>query len=281
MAGDNPIELEIERAVRGHEHENEEIRQEVQGRVENNRGKNRQEMHIAQGGYLPPHYAQGGVGHAQGGYNQDPYGNAQGGPNQSVAQIEKSEVINKLLERVDMLENAKVVSFQQSPPPLFEDLNPCMSQIPPPMEEVNFMSRQGYQGPQGNYGQGRQERYNPPNYQSGQGNQAYNPNQRKHDPFSYANPKTVIPFPPGFEPGAKPPNNEGKLSTDEMLSLIYKEIKEKDAKVDEYMKSTSNQIKNMEYQMGQLATTLSNSEVARVIKGLQHQMNMKKKKKRT
>ncbi|KAL8516154.1 hypothetical protein ACS0TY_014718 [Phlomoides rotata] len=44
-----------------------------------------------------------------------------------------------------------------------------------------------------------------------------------------------------------------------MLSLIYKEMKEmreQDTKVNEYMKSNSNQIKNMEFQIGQLATTV-------------------------
>ncbi|KAL8546338.1 hypothetical protein ACS0TY_006161 [Phlomoides rotata] len=150
------------------------------------------------------------------------------------------------------------------------------------MEEVSFMGRQGYQGPQGNFGQGRQGqfqpqgqqpfqpqgqfpnqgqgRYNSPNYQSGQGNQAYNPNQRKNDNFSYANQKAAVPFPPGFEPGAKLPNNEGKPSTDEMLALIYKEIKEKDVKVDEYMKATSSKIKNLEFQMSQLATTVGHMQ---------------------
>ncbi|KAL8488546.1 hypothetical protein ACS0TY_024723 [Phlomoides rotata] len=48
-----------------------------------------------------------------------------------------------------------------------------------------------------------------------------------------------------------------------MLSLIYKEMKEmreKDTKVDEYMKSTRRQIKNMEFQMGQLATTVGHMQ---------------------
>ncbi|KAL8482890.1 hypothetical protein ACS0TY_025793 [Phlomoides rotata] len=68
-------------------------------------------------------------------------------------------------------------------------------------------------------------------------------------------------FPSGFEPGAKPPNNEGRPSTDEILSLIYKEMKEmreQDAKVNEYMKSNSSQIKNMEFRIGQLTTMVGN-----------------------
>ncbi|KAL8548325.1 hypothetical protein ACS0TY_007595 [Phlomoides rotata] len=148
------------------------------------------------------------------------------------------------------------------------------------MEEVNFMGRQGHQG---NYGQGRQYQpqgtyqsqgptYNQGQFQQGQvkfqnpsqqyqgGGSSYNPNARKHENFSYSNPKTMVQYPPGFEPGAKPPNNEGRPSIDEMLSLIYKEMKEKDAKVDEYMKSNSSQIKNMEFQIRQLATTVGNMQ---------------------
>ncbi|KAL8541338.1 hypothetical protein ACS0TY_002549 [Phlomoides rotata] len=48
-----------------------------------------------------------------------------------------------------------------------------------------------------------------------------------------------------------------------MLSLIYKEMKEmreQDAKVNEYMKSNSSQIKNMEFQIGQLATTVGHMQ---------------------
>ncbi|KAL8508414.1 hypothetical protein ACS0TY_018868 [Phlomoides rotata] len=195
------------------------------------------------------------------------------GSNQRVAQIEESEVLRKLLERVDMLENAKVVSFQQSIPPLIEDLNQCMNQSPQPIEEVNFMGRQGYQGQQGSYGQGTYQAQG--QYHQGQGKfqnapqqfpgggSSYNPNVRKHENFSYSNPRAAVQFPPGFEPGAKPPNNEGRPSTNEMLSLIYKEMKEireKDTKVDEYMKSNSNQMKNMEFQIGQLATTVGHMQ---------------------
>ncbi|KAL8480485.1 hypothetical protein ACS0TY_027137 [Phlomoides rotata] len=145
------------------------------------------------------------------------------------------------------------------------------------------MGRQGYQGQQGNYGQGRQYQpqgtyqsqgpsYNQGQYHQGQGKfqnpsqqfqgcgSSYNLNARKHDNFSYSNPKAAVQFPPGFEPGAKPPNNEGRSSTDEMLSLIYKEMKEKEAKVDEYMKSKSNQMKSMEFQIGQLVTTVGHMQ---------------------
>ncbi|KAL8479047.1 hypothetical protein ACS0TY_030808 [Phlomoides rotata] len=151
------------------------------------------------------------------------------------------------------------------------------------MEEVNFMGRQGYQGQQGNFGQGRQFQPQPQGFFQPQGQyhaqgqgkfqnapqqfpgggSSYNPNARKHENFSYSNPKTAVQFPPGFEPRAKPPNNEGRPSTDEMLSLIYKEMKEmreQDVKVNEYMKSNSSQIKNMEFQIGQLATTVGHMQ---------------------
>ncbi|KAL8461312.1 hypothetical protein ACS0TY_032693 [Phlomoides rotata] len=117
----------------------------------------------------------------------------------------------------------------------------------------------GQGGGVGSYGQGRQ--YQPQGtYQSQGCGSSYNPNARKHDNFSYSNPKAAMQFPLGIEPGAKPPNNEGRPSTDEMLSFIYKEMKEKDVKVDEYMKSTSSQIKNIEFQMGQLATTVGHMQ---------------------
>ncbi|KAL8556865.1 hypothetical protein ACS0TY_004368 [Phlomoides rotata] len=37
-------------------------------------------------------------------------------------------------------------------------------------------------------------------------------------------------------------------------------MEEKDAKVDEYMKSNNSQMKNMEFQIGQLATTVGNMQ---------------------
>ncbi|KAL8512646.1 hypothetical protein ACS0TY_018947 [Phlomoides rotata] len=63
-----------------------------------------------------------------------------------------------------------------------------------------------------------------------------------------------------FNSGAKPPNNEGRPSQDDAMEIMFK-------KMDEFMKSTSSQIKTMEqqmgtqiktleHQMGQLATTV-------------------------
>ncbi|KAL8457337.1 hypothetical protein ACS0TY_035259 [Phlomoides rotata] len=46
---------------------------------------------------------------------------------------------------------------------------------------------------------------------------SYNQNFKHHENFSYANQKAAVQFPPGFNPGAKPPNNEGRPSQDEVM----------------------------------------------------------------
>ncbi|KAL8460354.1 hypothetical protein ACS0TY_032042 [Phlomoides rotata] len=124
------------------------------------------------------------------------------------------------------------------------------------------MGRNNGQG--GWYGQGKQVQQGLPQPQ-GQGwfqnspqqfpggGTSYNPNARKHENFSYSNPKAAVQYPPGFDPGAKPPNNEGRPSTDEMLSLIYKEMKEKDAKREENGKIMTQHYKGLEAQFAQLS----------------------------
>ncbi|KAL8520478.1 hypothetical protein ACS0TY_011120 [Phlomoides rotata] len=175
-----------------------------------------------------------------------------------------------------MLESAKVASFQQSLPPLMEDPNQYMNPMPQTIEEVNFMGRQGYQGQQGNFGQARQyqpqgtyqaqgQSYNQGQFPQGQGRfqnapqqfpgggTSYNPNARKHENFSYSNPTAAVQYPQGFEPGAKLPNNEGRPSQEDAIEAMFK-------KMDEYMKSNNNQMKSMEYQIGQLATTVGHMQ---------------------
>ncbi|KAL8536169.1 hypothetical protein ACS0TY_011708 [Phlomoides rotata] len=261
MAEDNPINPEIERA--GHENENEGIQQDVQERVEHNRVENRQEIPNAQVG------AQGG--YPPWGYNQGNYGNAQ--------------------------ESAKVASFQQSLPPLIEDPNQYMNPMPQTMEEVNFMGRQGYQGQQGNFGQARQyqpqgtyqaqgQSYNQGQFPQGQGRfqnapqqflgggTSYNPNARKHENFSYSNPKAAVQFPPGFDPGAKLPTHEGKATNKDALGLILRKMKESGkvvtqqykvleaqfAQLSQQVTQMSQQQRSTEFQMGQLATTVGNMQ---------------------
>ncbi|KAL8521376.1 hypothetical protein ACS0TY_011777 [Phlomoides rotata] len=194
------------------------------------------------------------------------------GSNQRVAQIEESEALRKLFERVDMLENVKVVSFQQNQPPLFEDLNQCMNQIPQSMEEVNFMGRQGYQGQQESYGQGRQ--YQPQGtyqsqgqYHSQGGGSSYNPNARKHENFSYSNPKTAVQFSPSFDPGSKLPTHEGKATNEDALALILRKMEENRKVMTQQYKNLEAQVtqmnqqqKAMEFQMGQLATTVGHMQ---------------------
>ncbi|KAL8488825.1 hypothetical protein ACS0TY_024940 [Phlomoides rotata] len=94
------------------------------------------------------------------------------------------------------------------------------------------------------------------------GSSSYNPNFKHHENFSYANQKAAVQFPLGFNPGAKPLNNEGKPSPDELLERMFKKMEEKDAKMDEYIKATNNEIKSLEHQMGQMASNF----------GQQHQM---------
>ncbi|KAL8499296.1 hypothetical protein ACS0TY_022321 [Phlomoides rotata] len=86
------------------------------------------------------------------------------------------------------------------------------------------------------------------------GGSSYNPNFKSHENFSYANQRAAVQFPPGFNPGAKLPNNEGRPSQDELLELMFEKMKEKDVKMDEFIKATNNQIKTLEHQMGQMAS---------------------------
>ncbi|KAL8498701.1 hypothetical protein ACS0TY_021871 [Phlomoides rotata] len=106
----------------------------------------------------------------------------------------------------------------------------------PPQPQMQYNT----QGPSQNQGQGRFQ--NAPQ-QFPRGGSSYNPNARKHENFSYSNLKAAVPFRPGFDPGAKLPNNEGRPSQDDAIEAMLK-------KMDEYMKSNGNQMKNMEFQIG-------------------------------
>ncbi|KAL8476574.1 hypothetical protein ACS0TY_029031 [Phlomoides rotata] len=128
-----------------------------------------------------------------------------------------------------------------------------VSQSLPQMEDVNYMGRKNGQG--GWYGQGKQVQqqgphqpqvqYNTqgpsPNLGQGRfqnapqqfpgGGSSYNPNARKHENFSYSNPKAVVQFPPGFDPGAKLPTNEGKPTNEDALAMILKKMEGMEAQV--------------------------------------------------
>ncbi|KAL8478687.1 hypothetical protein ACS0TY_030532 [Phlomoides rotata] len=84
------------------------------------------------------------------------------------------------------------------------------------------------------------------------GGSSYNPNARKHENFSYSNPKAVVQFPPGFDPGAKISTHEGKASNEDALALILNKMEGVEAQVTQM----NQQQKAMEFQIGQLATTI-------------------------
>ncbi|KAL8536167.1 hypothetical protein ACS0TY_011706 [Phlomoides rotata] len=181
-----------------------------------------------------------------------------------VAQVEESDAMKTMM--MTLME--KFDAFSSSSP---RETLPPLVQEQQGVQEVNYMGKQNFQG--GNYNQGK------PNFQSQQqgqfpqntqgrynansnfqGGSSYNPNFKSHENFSYANQRAAVQFPPGFNPGAKPPNNEGRPSQDDAMEAMFK-------KMDEFMKGTSshiksleqqmgNQIKTLEHQMGQLASTV-------------------------
>ncbi|KAL8504101.1 hypothetical protein ACS0TY_022727 [Phlomoides rotata] len=91
-------------------------------------------------------------------------------------------------------------------------------------------------------------RYNPTTNFHG-GSSSYNPSFKHHKNFSYANQKAAVQFPPGFNLGAKPPNNEGRPSQDKVMEAMLQ-------KMDKTIKNTSGQIKTLEQQMGTQIRTL-------------------------
>ncbi|KAL8503192.1 hypothetical protein ACS0TY_022081 [Phlomoides rotata] len=176
------------------------------------------------------------------------------GNHHRVAQVEESDAMKTmmmtLMEKFDALSGSMP---RETLPPLVQDQQG--------VQEVNYMGKQNFQGEnynqwkpnfqsqqQGQFPQNTQGRYNATsNFQGG--TSSYNPNFKSHENFSYANQRAAVQFPPGFNPGAKPPNNEGRPSQDDAMEAMFK-------KMEEFMKGTSNQIKTLEHQMGQLALTV-------------------------
>ncbi|KAL8514571.1 hypothetical protein ACS0TY_013602 [Phlomoides rotata] len=146
-----------------------------------------------------------------------------------VAQVEESDamktMIMTLMEKFDAFSSS---SPRETLPPLVQERH---AQEQQGVQEVNFMGRQS-------------------------GSSSYNPNFKHHENFSYGNQKAAVQFPPGFNPGAKLPNNEGRPSPDELLELMFEKMKENEVKMDEFIKATNNQIKTLEHQMGQMASNL-------------------------
>ncbi|KAL8530597.1 hypothetical protein ACS0TY_007576 [Phlomoides rotata] len=176
------------------------------------------------------------------------------GHHHRVAQVNENDAMKTMM--MTLMEKVDAISYsspRETLPPLGKEQQG--------VQEVNFMGRQNFQGgnyhqgkpnfqsqPQGQFPQNTQGRYNATSNLQG-GSSSYNPNFKHHENFSYANQKAAVQFPPGFNPGAKPPNNEGRPSQDEVMEAMFK-------KMEEFMKSTSSQIKTLEHQVGQLATTM-------------------------
>ncbi|KAL8501926.1 hypothetical protein ACS0TY_021158 [Phlomoides rotata] len=153
-----------------------------------------------------------------------------------VAQVEDSDAMKTmmmtLMEKFDALSGS-----------MLRETLPLLVQEQQGVQEVNYMGKQNFQGgnynqwkpnfqsqQQGHFPQNTQGRYNATsNFQGG--SSSYNPNFKSHENFSYANQRTAVQFPPGFNPGAKPPNNEGRPSQDDAMEAMFK-------KTEEFMKGT-------------------------------------------
>ncbi|KAL8465413.1 hypothetical protein ACS0TY_034791 [Phlomoides rotata] len=185
-----------------------------------------------------------------------------------VAQVEESDAMKTmmmtLMEKFDAFSGSMP---RETLPPLVHDQQG--------VQEVNFMSRQNFQGgnynqgkqsfqsqPQGQFPQNTQGRYNATsNFQGG--SSSYNPNFKNHENFSYANQKAAVQFPPGFNPGAKLPTHEGKPTNEDALAMILKKMEGMEAQVTQMgqqFTQINQQQKTMEFQMGQLATTVGNMQ---------------------
>ncbi|KAL8544188.1 hypothetical protein ACS0TY_004645 [Phlomoides rotata] len=187
-----------------------------------------------------------------------------------VAQVKDSDAMKSMI--MTLME--KFDAFRSSLP---RETLPPLVQEQQGVQEVNYMGKQNFQG--GNYNQGKpnfqsqqqgqfpqntQGRYNATsNFQGG--TSSYNPNFKSHENFSYANQRAAVQFLPGFNPGAKPPNNERRPSQDDAMEAMFK-------KMDEFMKGTSSHIKSLEQQMGTQIKTLEHQvgQLASTV-GQQHQ----------
>ncbi|KAL8506325.1 hypothetical protein ACS0TY_017263 [Phlomoides rotata] len=175
-----------------------------------------------------------------------------------------------------LLDKVSSLSTQQAtknlPPLVNVDPNLKMSQFLPQTEDVKYMGEYNGQGG-GWYGQGKQfqqqgpsqpqVQYNTqgPSHNQGQewfqnapqqfpeGGSSYNPNARKHENFSYSNPKVAVQFPRGFDPGAKLPTHEGKPTNEDTLNLLLKKMES----IEEQGKAMAKNYKGLEAQFAQMS----------------------------
>ncbi|KAL8469598.1 hypothetical protein ACS0TY_032445 [Phlomoides rotata] len=181
------------------------------------------------------------------------------GNNHRVAQVDDSDATKTMM--MTLMEKFDAFSCSSPRETLPQLVQERYVQEQQGVQEVNFMGRQNFQG--GNYHQGKQNFQSQPQGQFPQnsqgmynttsnfqgGSSSYNLNFKHHENFSYANQKAVVQFPLGFNPSAKPPNNEGRPSQEEAMEAIFK-------RMEEFMKNTSGQIKTLEHQVGQMASTM-------------------------
>ncbi|KAL8458175.1 hypothetical protein ACS0TY_035893 [Phlomoides rotata] len=98
--------------------------------------------------------------------------------------------------------------------------------------------------------------------QGGQNQGPYWNAQGKHENFSYSNPKAAVQFPPGFDPGAKLPNHEGKPTNEDALNLLLKKMENIEEMAKSYksmeaqVTQMSQQQRTTNFQLGQLATSV-------------------------
>ncbi|KAL8501919.1 hypothetical protein ACS0TY_021151 [Phlomoides rotata] len=202
---------------------------------------------------------------------------------------------------MDRMNSLTTQQARETLPPLVNhDPNLKMSQSLPQMEDVKYMGGHNGQGG-GWYGQGKQfqqqgpsqpqVQYNTqgPSHNQGQGwfqnapqqfpggGSSYSPNARKHENFSYSNPKAAVQFPPGFNPGAKLPTHEGKPTNEDTLNLLLKKMEsiEEQGKAmaknykgfeaqivqkSQQVTQVGQQQRTTDFQLGQLATTVGNMQ---------------------
>ncbi|KAL8486630.1 hypothetical protein ACS0TY_023357 [Phlomoides rotata] len=196
------------------------------------------------------------------------------GPSQSVAQVGGNDLMETLMMTLlDKVNNLSTQQTRENLPPLANiDPNLKTSQSLPQREEVNYMGRNNGQG--GWYGQGKQVQQQGHPQPQGQGwfqnapqqfpggGTSYVPNARKHENFSYSNPKAAVQFPPGFDSGAKLPNHEGKPTNEDALNLLLKKMENIEEMAKSYksmeaqVTQMSQQQRTTDFQLGQLATSV-------------------------
>ncbi|KAL8474703.1 hypothetical protein ACS0TY_031229 [Phlomoides rotata] len=163
-----------------------------------------------------------------------------------VAQVEESDAMKTmimiLMEKFDAFSGSMP---RETLPPLVHDQQG--------VQEVNFMSRQNFQG--GNYNHGKQSFQSQP--------QGQFPKIHKEGTMLLQTFKAAVQFPPGFNPGAKLSTHEGKPINEDALAMILKKMEGMEAQVTQMgqqFTQINQQQKTMEFQMGQLATIVGNMQ---------------------